>query len=59
MRTAIVNMLGNTLFFQLSESTPLPGETVINVTVVGIKQLDRAIAKRTHDSSPKNSPYYS
>ncbi|EEQ16207.1 Alcohol dehydrogenase zinc-binding domain protein [Yersinia frederiksenii ATCC 33641] len=52
-------MLGNTLFFQFSEPTPLPGETVINVTVVGIKQLDRAIAKRTHDSSPKNSPYYS
>ncbi|OVZ87021.1 quinone oxidoreductase family protein [Yersinia alsatica] len=57
MKAAIVKTLGESpVFGQFSEPMPLPGETVINVAVAGIKQLDRAIVKGTHYSSPKTLP---
>lgn len=57
MKAAIVKTLGAPpVFGQFSEPMPLPGETVINVVAAGIKQLDRAIVRGTHYSSPKTLP---
>ncbi|AHM72200.1 quinone oxidoreductase family protein [Yersinia hibernica] len=57
MKAAIVKTLGEApVLGQFSEPIPLPGETVVNVTMAGIKQLDRAIVRGTHYSSPKTLP---
>ncbi|PNM26443.1 alcohol dehydrogenase [Yersinia enterocolitica] len=57
MKAAIVEALGEApVVGQFVEPTPLHGETVINVAVAGIKQLDRGIVKGTHYSSPKTLP---
>ena len=57
MRAAIVNALGQApVFGNIDEPVAREGETVIAVSVAGIKQLDRAIVAGTHYSSPKILP---
>ncbi|WP_145562886.1 quinone oxidoreductase family protein [Yersinia canariae] len=57
MKAAIVKTLGEApVLGQFSEPLILSGETVVNVTMAGIKQLDRAIVRGTHYSSPKILP---
>ncbi|AHG19330.1 alcohol dehydrogenase [Chania multitudinisentens RB-25] len=58
MKAVIVNTLGQ--LPQLGIFTPpqaADGETIVEVMVAGIKQLDRAIVAGTHYSSPKNLPF--
>nr|WP_245610283.1 zinc-binding alcohol dehydrogenase family protein [Yersinia kristensenii] len=57
MKAAIVQTLGKPpVLGQFAEPTPIAGETVVNVIAAGIKQLDRAIVRGTHYSSPKILP---
>ncbi|CNE66226.1 putative NAD(P)H quinone oxidoreductase%2C PIG3 family [Yersinia kristensenii] len=57
MKAAIVQTLGKPpVLGQFAEPIPIAGETVVNVIAAGIKQLDRAIVRGTHYSSPKILP---
>lgn len=57
MKAAIVNVLGQApVAGNVDEPTAREGETLITVSVAGIKQLDRAMVAGTHYSSPKSLP---
>lgn len=57
MKAAIVNILGQApVAGNVDEPTAREGETLITVSVAGIKQLDRAMVAGTHYSSPKSLP---
>ncbi|CAI1110583.1 Alcohol dehydrogenase [Serratia quinivorans] len=57
MRAAIVNALGQApVVGDVDEPIAREGETLIEVIVAGIKQLDRAMVAGTHYSSPKVLP---
>ncbi|QUY47778.1 zinc-binding alcohol dehydrogenase family protein [Serratia plymuthica] len=57
MKAAIVKALGQPpVFGSIEEPQAQAGEVLIEVTLAGIKQLDRAMVAGTHYSSPKTLP---
>ncbi|WP_199637887.1 zinc-binding alcohol dehydrogenase family protein [Serratia sp. PAMC26656] len=57
MKAAIVKALGQPpVFGSVEEPQAQAGEVLIEVTLAGIKQLDRAMVAGTHYSSPKSLP---
>lgn len=57
MKAAIAKVLGEVpTLGDFEEPTALEGEVIVDVIAAGIKQLDRAIVKGVHYSSPKTLP---